>query len=71
MFLNFTEITENLIKGSLQMTCKVLAVFQNQLEKQYGGHYGQKVEERLLNYLHKLETVLPGDTYIDEVCMLC
>ncbi|XP_073328732.1 uncharacterized protein [Pagrus major] len=39
----------------------------NQLEKQYGGHYAKKVEDRLLCYLHKLETVLPGDTYIDKI----
>lgn len=40
------------------------------MEEQYGEHYAQKVEDRLLHYLHELETVLPGDTYIDKVCVL-
>ncbi|XP_045892828.1 uncharacterized protein LOC123961461 [Micropterus dolomieu] len=40
---------------------------KNQMEKQYGEHYAQKVEDRLLHYLHELETVLPGDTYIDKI----
>lgn len=44
------------------------AAFQNQMEERYGEHYAQKVEDRLLHYLHKLETMLPGDTYIDKVC---
>lgn len=39
------------------------------METQYGEHYAQKVEDRLLHYLHELETVLPGDTYIDKVCV--
>ncbi|XP_076588626.1 uncharacterized protein LOC143321840 [Chaetodon auriga] len=39
----------------------------NQMEEQYGEHYAQKVEDRLLQYLHELETVLPGDTYIDKI----
>ncbi|XP_044048978.1 uncharacterized protein YMR317W isoform X2 [Siniperca chuatsi] len=40
---------------------------KNQMEKQYGEHYAQKVEDRLLHYLHELETVLPGETYIDKI----
>ncbi|XP_078114158.1 uncharacterized protein LOC144522732 [Sander vitreus] len=40
---------------------------KNQMEEQYGEHYAQKVEDRLLHYLHQLETVLPGDTYIDKI----
>lgn len=48
----------------------MFAVFQNHMEEQYGEHYAQKVEDRLLQYLHKLETVLPGDTCIDEVCLM-
>lgn len=40
------------------------------MQLQYGEHYAQKVEDRLLQYLQKLETALPGDAYIDEVCML-
>lgn len=48
----------------------MLAVFQNQMEEQYGEHYAQKVEDRLLHYLHQLETVLPGETYIDKVCVI-
>ncbi|XP_019113741.2 uncharacterized protein LOC104938148 [Larimichthys crocea] len=39
----------------------------NHMEEQYGEHYAQKVEDRLLQYLYKLETVLPGDTCIDEI----
>lgn len=39
------------------------------MEEQYGERYAQKVEDRLLHYLHELETVLPGDTYIDKVCV--
>lgn len=38
------------------------------MQQQYGDHYAQKVEDRLLQYLQKLEAVLPGDAYIDEVC---
>lgn len=37
------------------------------MQEQYGEHYAQKVEDRLLQYLQKLETVLPGDAYIDKV----
>ncbi|CAJ1057013.1 A-agglutinin anchorage subunit isoform X5 [Xyrichtys novacula] len=37
------------------------------MEDQYGEHYAQKVEDRLLHYLHKLETVLPGDTCADKI----
>ncbi|XP_034541703.1 uncharacterized protein LOC117814464 [Notolabrus celidotus] len=40
---------------------------KNQMEDQYGEHYVQKVEDRLLNYLHRLDTVLPGDTYADKM----
>ena len=40
------------------------------MEEQYGEHYAQKVEDRLGHYLHELGTVLPGDTYIDKVCVL-
>lgn len=38
------------------------------MQQQYGDHYAQKVEDRLLQYLQKLEAVLPGDAFIDEVC---
>ncbi|GLD67608.1 uncharacterized protein AKAME5_001894500 [Lates japonicus] len=38
-----------------------------QMEEHYGEHYAQKVEERLLHYLHQLETMLPGDTFIDKI----
>ena len=47
----------------------MLAVLQNQLEEEYGEHYTQKVEDRLLHYVHKLEMMLPRDTYIDQVCV--
>ncbi|KAM7414091.1 hypothetical protein PAMA_019082 [Pampus argenteus] len=40
---------------------------KNQMEAQYGEHYAQKIEDRLLHYLHELETVLPRDTYIDKI----
>lgn len=39
------------------------------MEEEYGEHYAQKVEERLLHYLQELESALPGDTYIDKVCV--
>lgn len=40
------------------------------MQLQYGEHYAQKVEDRLLQYLQRLETVLPGDAYVDRVCTL-
>lgn len=40
------------------------------MEGQYGEHYAQKVEDRLLHYLNELETMLPGKTHVDEVCVL-
>ncbi|XP_035498483.2 flocculation protein FLO11 isoform X2 [Scophthalmus maximus] len=40
---------------------------ENQMEKQYGEHYAQKVEDRLLHYLHQLEAALPGDTFVDKI----
>ncbi|XP_054475956.1 uncharacterized protein LOC129108257 [Anoplopoma fimbria] len=40
---------------------------KNQMEEQYGEHYAQKVEDRLMHYLRELETALPGDTYIDKI----
>ncbi|XP_034390585.1 uncharacterized protein LOC117732070 [Cyclopterus lumpus] len=40
---------------------------KNQMEEQYGEHYAQKVEDRLLHYLQELETALPVDTYIDTI----
>ncbi|KAK5923024.1 hypothetical protein CgunFtcFv8_000030 [Champsocephalus gunnari] len=39
----------------------------NHMEEQYGEHYAQKVEDRLLHYLQQLEAVLPGDTHIDKI----
>lgn len=42
---------------------------QNGMEGQYGEHYAQKVEDRLLHYLNELETMLPGKTHVDEVCV--
>ncbi|XP_033944108.1 arginine-glutamic acid dipeptide repeats protein isoform X2 [Pseudochaenichthys georgianus] len=39
----------------------------NHMEVQYGEHYAQKVEDRLLHYLQQLEAVLPGDTHIDKI----
>lgn len=39
------------------------------MEEQYGERYAQKVEDRLLHYLHELDAVLQGDTYIDKVCV--
>ncbi|XP_041852518.1 uncharacterized protein LOC121647289 isoform X2 [Melanotaenia boesemani] len=40
---------------------------KNQMEEQYGQRYARKVEDRLLDYLQQLETVLPADTYIDKI----
>ncbi|KAK9517238.1 hypothetical protein VZT92_025123 [Zoarces viviparus] len=40
---------------------------KNRMEEQYGEHYAQKVEDRLLHYLQELEAALPGDTYIDKI----
>lgn len=39
------------------------------MQQQYGDRYAQKVEDRLLQYLQKLETALPVDAYIDQVCV--
>ncbi|XP_006804020.1 uncharacterized protein LOC102779684 [Neolamprologus brichardi] len=40
---------------------------KNDMDEQYGERYGQKVEDRLLHYLHELDAVLQGDTYIDKI----
>ncbi|XP_030586828.1 uncharacterized protein LOC115781337 [Archocentrus centrarchus] len=40
---------------------------KKELEEQYGERYAQKVEDRLLQYLHELDAVLQGDTYIDKI----
>ncbi|XP_074533953.1 uncharacterized protein LOC141796625 [Halichoeres trimaculatus] len=40
---------------------------ENQMEDQYGELYAQKVEERLLHYLLRLEAVLPGETCADKI----
>lgn len=49
----------------------ILSVLQNDMDEQYGERYGQRVEDRLLHYLHELDAVLQGDTYIDKVCVHC
>lgn len=46
-----------------------MSVLQNDMDEQYGERYAQKVEDRLLHYLHELDAVLQGDTYIDKVCV--
>ncbi|CAL8262707.1 unnamed protein product [Merluccius merluccius] len=57
-----------LFAQSLAMDKKKLENYiQNQMEEQYGEHYAQKVEDRLLHYLHVLEMMLPGDTYLDQL----
>ncbi|XP_047452676.1 uncharacterized protein LOC125015065 isoform X2 [Mugil cephalus] len=40
---------------------------KNQVEVEYGEHYAQKVEDRLLDYLRELEALIPGETYIDKI----
>ncbi|CAN9498682.1 unnamed protein product [Ophioblennius macclurei] len=40
---------------------------EKKMEEHYGEHYAQKVEDRLLQYLHQLEAALPRDTHIDEI----
>ncbi|XP_035012892.2 uncharacterized protein LOC118109688 [Hippoglossus stenolepis] len=40
---------------------------KKQMQQQYGEHYAQKVEDRLLQYLQELEAALPGDTFIDKI----
>ncbi|KAM6946108.1 TERF1-interacting nuclear factor 2 [Aplochiton taeniatus] len=45
------------------------AYIKDQMEKQYGEHYAQKLEDRLTHYLQQLEAVLPRDTYIDQLLM--
>ncbi|XP_072291918.1 uncharacterized protein [Eucyclogobius newberryi] len=40
---------------------------QNHVEEQYGDHYAQKTEERLLHYLRELDKALPKCTYIDKI----
>ena len=39
------------------------------MEQTYGEQYAQKVQDRLLQYLQELEAALPGDTFIDKVCV--
>ncbi|KAJ8271957.1 hypothetical protein COCON_G00108160 [Conger conger] len=39
----------------------------DQMEEQYGERYAQKLEERLFDYLQKLEKDLPPSTCIDQV----
>ncbi|XP_038857060.1 uncharacterized protein LOC120053860 isoform X2 [Salvelinus namaycush] len=37
------------------------------MEDQYGECYAQKLEDRLLHYLHVLESTLQSDTYFDQL----
>ncbi|XP_040894239.1 mucin-17 [Toxotes jaculatrix] len=46
---------------------KLADYIKREMGKQYGERYAQKVEDRLLHYLHQLETVLPGDTFADKI----
>ncbi|KAM4573665.1 uncharacterized protein PAE49_008419 [Odontesthes bonariensis] len=61
--LDFKSLAQTLAidKGRLEDYIK------NQMEEQYGEQYAQKLEDRLLHYLRELESVLPGDTYIDKI----
>ncbi|XP_061102762.1 uncharacterized protein LOC133131415 isoform X2 [Conger conger] len=43
------------------------AYIRDQMEEQYGERYAQKLEERLFDYLQKLEKDLPPSTCIDQV----
>ncbi|KAK2841734.1 hypothetical protein Q5P01_011934 [Channa striata] len=61
--LDFKTLAQALVMDEV----KLEDYMKKDMEKHYGEHYAQKVEERLLQYLHKLETVLPGDTYIDKL----
>ncbi|KAK5612442.1 hypothetical protein CRENBAI_020632 [Crenichthys baileyi] len=40
---------------------------KNEMEEQYGERYAQKVEDRLMDYLHELEKGFPGDSYIEKI----
>ncbi|MEQ2297250.1 hypothetical protein AMECASPLE_032880 [Ameca splendens] len=40
---------------------------KNEMEEQYGERYAQKVEDRLVDYLHELEKGFPGDSYIEKI----
>eukprot|EP00066_Takifugu_rubripes_P015848 XP_011605114.1 PREDICTED: uncharacterized protein LOC105416869 [Takifugu rubripes] len=61
--LDFKDLAQSLAMDKVKLERYVT----NQMQEQYGEHYAQKVEDRLLQYLQKLETVLPGDAYIDKI----
>ncbi|KAM3609737.1 uncharacterized protein V6R79_019634 [Siganus canaliculatus] len=61
--LDFKNLAQSLVLDKNKLRDYV----QNQLEQQYGEHYAQKVEDRLLHYLQKLNSVLPENTYIDKI----
>lgn len=53
---------------SLAMDKQKLQIYiQNLMKEQYGEHYAQKTEDRLLHYLRELDKALPEDTYIDKM----
>ncbi|XP_029992429.1 uncharacterized protein LOC115420940 isoform X2 [Sphaeramia orbicularis] len=46
---------------------KLQEYMKSQMEEEYGEPYAQKVEDRLVEYLHELDKALPTDTYIDKI----
>ncbi|XP_075993419.1 uncharacterized protein LOC142988205 isoform X2 [Genypterus blacodes] len=60
--LEFKELAQTLAidKSKLDL------YFKTQMEQQYGEHYAQKLEDRLLHYLHQLEALLPQETGNDK-----
>lgn len=61
--LDFRTFAQSLIMDKQKLEDYI----QNHLEEQYGDHYAQKTEERLLKYLQELDKALPKITYIDEI----
>ncbi|XP_029908981.1 uncharacterized protein LOC115360295 [Myripristis murdjan] len=61
--LDFKALAHTLAMDKDKLECYV----KSKMEEQYGEHYAQRVEDRLLHYLCLLDTVLPEDTYIDKL----
>lgn len=61
--LDFRTFAQSLIMDKQKLNDYI----QNHVEEQYGDHYAQKTEERLLNYLQELDKALPKGTYIDKI----
>lgn len=61
--LDFRTFAQSLIMDKQKLEDYI----QNRVEEQYGDHYAQKTEERLLDYLQDVDKALPKETYIDQI----